>query len=125
MSPPGTCWRIYHGRIGENYILGGEDLSLREILAAVAGLAGRRPPRLRLPSRPLIPFACLAEGWARLAGKGEPRLTVAGVRMAAGTMYFSSAKAQRELGYRPRPAQDGLCDAIDWFRRHGYCGGLP
>src|SRR5713226_1068449 len=57
------------GRIGERYILGGENLPLAEILATVASLSGRRPPRLRLPLAPLMPFAFLAEGWARVTGK--------------------------------------------------------
>jgi dihydroflavonol-4-reductase len=108
------------GRIGERYILGGENLSLAEILATVASLSGRRPPRLRLPLAPLMPIAFLAEGWGRLTGK-EPFVTRDGLRMARKKMYFSSAKARAELGYAPRPVRQGLADAIAWFRQAGYC----
>jgi len=108
------------GRIGERYILGGENLSLAEILAEVAALSGRRPPRLRLPLAPLMPIAFLAESWARLTGK-EPFVTLDGLRMARKKMYFSSAKARAELGYAPRPVRQGLADAVAWFRQAGYC----
>ena len=108
------------GRIGERYILGGENLPLAEILATVASLSGRRPPRLRLPLAPLMPFAFLAEGWARATGK-EPFVTLDALRMARKKMYFSSAKARAELGYAPRPVRQGLADAVAWFRQAGYC----
>ena len=93
------------GKVGERYVLGGRDMSLSEILAEIAALAGRRPPRLRLPHGAVLPVAVLAEAWARLAGGPEPFVTVAGVRMARKRMFFSSAKAARELGYRARPAE--------------------
>jgi dihydroflavonol-4-reductase len=108
------------GRVGERYILGGENLSLAEILAAVADLAGRHKPWLRLPLAPLMPVAWLAEGLARITGK-EPFVTQDGLRMARKKMYFSSAKAQAELGYAPRPARQGLAEAVAWFRQAGYC----
>src|SRR5258708_2307644 len=108
------------GRIGERYILGGENLSLAAILAEVASLSGRRPPRLRLPLTPLIPIAWIAETLARLTAK-EPFVTRDGLRMARKKMYFSSAKARAELGYAPRPVREGLADAIAWFRQAGYC----
>ena len=108
------------GRIGERYILGGENLPLAEILGMVASLSGRRPPWLRLPLAPLMPIAFLAEGWARLTGK-EPFVTLDGLRMARKKMYFSSAKARAELGYAPRPVREGLADAVAWFRQAGYC----
>lgn len=108
------------GRIGERYILGGDNLSLAAILAEVAGLSGRRPPRLRLPIAPLMPVAYVAETLARLSG-GEPFVTGDGLRMARKKMYFSSRKAAAELGYAPRPARAGLADAVAWFRAAGYC----
>jgi dihydroflavonol-4-reductase len=107
------------GRVGERYILGGEDMSLQAILAVVAELTGRRPPRLRLPHRPVMALAGLAEGWARLSG-GTPFATVDELRMASKRMYFSSAKAAAELGYRPRPARQAIVDAVAWFRDSGY-----
>jgi dihydroflavonol-4-reductase len=108
------------GKIGERYILGGENLSLAEILAVVAALSGRRAPRIRLPIAPLLPLALAAEGLARLSGK-EPFVTRDGLKMARKKMYFSSEKARRRLGYAPRPAREGLADAIAWFRAAGYC----
>jgi dihydroflavonol-4-reductase len=108
------------GRIGERYILGGDNLPLGEMLAQIANLVGRRPPRLRLPPRALLPVAVIAEAIARLGIGGEPLVTADGVRMARKPMYFTSAKAERELGYRSRPAVEGLRDAIDWYRSCGY-----
>jgi dihydroflavonol-4-reductase len=108
-----------HGRVGERYILGGDNLTLAEMLAEIANLAGRTPPRVRLPTAPLFPLAMAAEGIARLTGK-EPFLTRDGLRMAAKLMFFTSAKAERELNYRHRPAAAGLGDALKWFRGAGY-----
>jgi dihydroflavonol-4-reductase len=108
-----------HGRIGERYILGGDNLTLAEMLGEIARLAGRTPPRVRLPTAPLFPLAVVAESVARLTGK-EPFLTRDGLRMAAKLMFFSSAKAERELNYRHRPASAGLEDALNWFREAGY-----
>jgi dihydroflavonol-4-reductase len=110
------------GRTGECYILGGENLPLGRILAMIADLTGRRPPRLRLPAGALMPSARIAEAIARIAGGREPLLTTDGVRMAKKPMYFTSAKAERELGYRSRPAVEGLRDAIAWYRSHGWLG---
>ncbi|HEY3521333.1 MAG TPA: hopanoid-associated sugar epimerase [Rhodanobacteraceae bacterium] len=108
-----------HGAKGRRYILGGENLSLREILTRVARIAGRTPPRFRVSPGLVLPLAHLAEGWARVSGH-EPLLTVAGVELSRKHMYFSHARAGHELGYRPRPAQSALEDAVEWFDRHGY-----
>ena len=107
------------GRIGERYILGGENLTLAEILAEVANAVGRRPPWLRIPHRALLPVAFGAELAARITGR-DPFVTMDGVRMSQKKMYFSSAKAWRELGYQPRPARDGIADAVAWFAANGY-----
>ena len=106
--------------MGERYILGGENLPLGEMLAMIAHLVDRRPPRLRVPSGALLPVAFIAEAIARMGIGGEPLVTTDGVRMARKPMYFTSAKAERELGYRSRPAVEGLRDAIDWYRGCGY-----
>jgi dihydroflavonol-4-reductase len=107
------------GRIGERYILGGENVLLRDLLAAIAGLSGRRAPRISLPRMSLYPLAYGAEAVARLTGK-EPLLTLDGLRLARYRMFFTSAKAERELGYRSRPYQEGVADALAWFRKAGY-----
>jgi dihydroflavonol-4-reductase len=108
------------GRIGERYILGGEDLSLAEILHRIAALTGRKPPKLALPILAIWPIALVAEAFGRLTRR-EPFVTLDGLRMARHKMFFSSAKAMRELGYAPRPAEQGLADAIAWFRAAGMC----
>jgi dihydroflavonol-4-reductase len=106
------------GRPGERYILGGQDMSLREILELIARLEGRNPPRVRLPYGVVLPIAYLAEGFARLTGRSG-RITLEGVRMSRKKMFFSSAKAVRELGYRWRPPVQAFEDAIRWFRDNG------
>ncbi len=108
------------GRVGERYILGGEDMSLRRILELVAAATGRHAPRIRLPHDLVMPVAYIAETWARIFGGGEPMVTRDGVRMSRKRMYFSSAKAERELGYRHRPAKDAIADAVAWFDANGY-----
>ncbi len=109
------------GAVGERYILGGDNMTLREILRDIAAIAGRRPPRVRLPHGLVAPIAYVAEAWARLGG-GEPFVTVDGVRMARKLMFFSSQKAMDALGFRPRPAAEGLRDAVEWYRLNGYLG---
>ena len=109
------------GRVGERYILGAENMTLREILTEIAGLVGRRPPRIRLPHNLLLPVAVIAEGWARLTGLGQPMVTVDGVRLSKKKMFFTCAKAKRELGFAPRPVSEAFREAITWFRQFGYC----
>jgi dihydroflavonol-4-reductase len=107
------------GEVGERYILGGDDMALRDILAEVARIVGRRPPKLRLVPGFVLPVAYIAEAVARLTG-GEPRVTVDGVRMSRELMYFSSDKAKSALGYAPRPGIEALGEAVAWFRDNGY-----
>jgi dihydroflavonol-4-reductase len=110
---------LRQGRVGEHYILGGQNVSLAAMLADIAALRGRRPPRLKVPRAILYPLAYLAEARARLTRR-EPFLTRDGLRMSEYRMFFSSAKAERELGFRARPYQQGLADALTWFGQHGY-----
>jgi dihydroflavonol-4-reductase len=107
------------GVIGQRYILGGQNVTLADILRHIATRVGRRPPTIKLPRIPLFPLAVLAEAAARFTRR-EPMLTVDALRMAAWRMWFSSAKAERELGYRHRSAGEALDDAIDWFKGAGY-----
>jgi dihydroflavonol-4-reductase len=109
----------YHrGRIGERYILGGEDMSLRQILTQIAALVARPAPRVRLPYAAVLPMAYVAEAYARITGR-TGRLTLEGLRMSRKRMFFSSDKAVRELGYRWRPPVEAFADAIAWFRARG------
>jgi dihydroflavonol-4-reductase len=107
------------GRIGERYILGGENVHLGTMLGDIAQIVGRRPPRLRLPIAAIYPFAVGAELWARWSGR-EPFATRDGLRMARQHMFFSDAKARQDLGYASRPYREGIVDAISWFRQAGY-----
>ena len=111
----GHLLALRHGRVGERYVLGGQDMTLKQILTEVAQLLHRNPPRVRLPHGVVLPVAYAAEVFARLTG-GSARVSVESVRMSRKLMFFSSAKAQRELGYRVRPAPEALADAVRWFR---------
>ena len=117
----GHLLALRRGKIGERYILGGQDMTLKEILSEIASITGQKPPRVCIPHKVILPLACLSEGWARLSGQGEPRVTLDGVKMAKKYMFFSSIKAEQELGYNPRPAREALRDAANWFQQHGYC----
>jgi dihydroflavonol-4-reductase len=110
---------LERGRPGERYILGGDNVPLREMLREIARLTGRRPPTLELPRAPLYPLATAAEAIASVTGR-EPLLTRDGLRMSRHRMFFTSEKAMRELGYRSRPYAEALGDAVDWFRGAGY-----
>ncbi len=106
------------GRAGERYILGGEDMTLQTILGQIARLVGRAPPRIRLPYAAVLPVAYLAEGFAKISGRSG-RVTLEGVRMSRKRMFFSSAKAVSELGYRWRPPLQAFEDALRWYRERG------
>jgi dihydroflavonol-4-reductase len=114
----GHLLALDRGRIGERYILGGEDVMLGTMLAEIAQIVGRRPPGLRIARAPLFPLAWINERIARATGR-TPFLTLDSLRMAKHRMFFSSAKAHEELGYRARPHREALVDAIDWFRAAG------
>src|SRR5262249_43117221 len=113
---------LRHGQIGERYILGGENVLLGTMLADVANIVGRRPPTLRFPIAPLYPVAFAAELYARLSGK-TPFMTLDGLRMARHHMYFSDARARRDLGYTSRPYRDAIADAVTWFKQAGHVRG--
>jgi dihydroflavonol-4-reductase len=108
------------GRPGERYILGRENLTLEQILGRLARLAGRTPPRTRIPFGVAYAFSLLSTGWARVAG-GEPRAPLDAVRMARKKMFVSHEKARRELGFEPGPVDGALKRAMDWFAANGYC----
>src|SRR5512147_1723353 len=107
------------GRPGERYILGSENLTLAEILRRIAFMTGRRAPTVKIPHDVVLPLAAGAEFLARFTGR-EPFATRDGINLARKRMFFTSAKAEAELGYRPRPAGAALADALAWFRDNGY-----
>jgi dihydroflavonol-4-reductase len=114
----GHLLAFHRGRPGERYILGGQDMTLREILFEIAQLVGRKPPRIRLATGVVLPIAYVAEAVARVTGR-PGRITLEGVRMARKRMFFSSGKASRELGYQWRSPTEALRDAIAWLREQG------
>jgi len=107
------------GKIGERYILGGQNVQLSEMLTVIANLIGRRPPRVRLPRSAIVPLALAAETVARFTGR-EPFVTMDALRMSKYRMFFTAAKAERDLGFTARPFTDALTDAIRWFRDAGH-----
>ncbi|RVU21481.1 hopanoid-associated sugar epimerase [Methylobacterium oryzihabitans] len=115
----GHLLALGRGRIGERYILGGEDVMLAQMLADIAHCVGRKPPTVRLPRAAVYPIALVSELAARVTGKA-PLATLDGVRMSRYRMFFSDAKARAELGYTARPYREGLRDAVAWFRQAGY-----
>jgi dihydroflavonol-4-reductase len=105
-----------HGRIGERYILGGENWSLEEILDALARICDKHTPRVRIPWT-LALIAGVFENFAMgTLLRREPLIPLEGVRMARYKMYISSEKARKELGYNPQPAEKALREAVDYFR---------
>ena len=110
---------LHKGKVGERYILGGQDVLFSQMLVDIAGLVGRRAARIRLPWRALIPVAYIAETMANLTGR-EPFATMDGVRMAKYRMFFESRKAEQELNYSSRPYTEAINDAIRWFSDAGY-----
>jgi dihydroflavonol-4-reductase len=107
------------GKIGERYILGGQNVHLSQMLGTIATLLGRRPPRIKMPRAPIVPLALAAETIARFTGR-EPLVTMDALRMSKYQMFFTAAKAERDLGLKARPFTEALADAIAWFRGAGY-----
>jgi dihydroflavonol-4-reductase len=110
-----------YGKPGERYILGGENMTLLQILQTIDEISGKQTKRFHLPLKLILPAAWLMEKMAMVTNI-EPRATVDSVRMAKKNMFFSSDKAIRELGYQYRPATEALEDAMTWFQDNGYCG---
>lgn len=108
------------GRDGERYILGHENLQLREILEMLSEMTGIPSPRIRCPYSVALTAAWFSEGWASLTGAAEPRVPREGVYMARKYMFYDCRKARQELGFKPAPAQTALRKAVHWFIENGY-----
>lgn len=111
----GHLLALKKGRVGERYILGGDDLTFKRILDLLAAITGRPAPSLKLPHGVALAAAALETAAARALGF-TPRAPYDAVRMAKYKMFFSSAKAERELGYTHRPAREALADAVAYFQ---------
>src|SRR5690606_28092799 len=116
----GHLLALDRGSVGTRYVLGGENLTLKEILHTVAALGNVPAPRIALHHAMVLPAVWVAERMASITGR-EPFATVDAVRMARKFMFFSSERAMAELGYRCRPASEGLAEAVQWFRQNRYC----
>ncbi len=105
---------------GERYILGGENLTLKQILDKLGAITGLPSPKVKVP----YGVALAAGAWGSLVVGGmmkrEPRATIEAVQMARKKMFVTSAKAERELGWKPRPVDESLRRAVEWFKAHGY-----
>ena len=109
----------YKGRVGQKYILGNSNLTLRDIFGMLQEISGIPAPKVRLPYTPILLAAYLNEALSRITGR-EPLIPLAGVQMAAKFMYFDSSKAVRELGLPQTAVKEALVRAVEWFRQHGY-----
>lgn len=112
-----------HGKTGERYILGGDNMLLLEVLKTIDSIIGQHKKRINLPTDLMLPIAWLMEKIAAVTHK-EPRATLDSIRMAKKMMFFTSEKAIRELGYQYRPARLALEDAVRWYQENDYCSSL-
>jgi dihydroflavonol-4-reductase len=118
----GHVQALEKGRAGERYILGGENLTLKQILDRLAAITGLAAPTVKVPHIVALAGAVFYEMvMGRLLGR-EPRATIDEVRMSRKMMFVSSAKAERELGWRVIPVDEALRRSVEWFRANGYVG---
>ncbi len=110
------------GRIGERYILGARNMTLKSILDALSAITGRPAPRLRLPHAVALAAGYADELYSQLAGR-EPQIPVDGVKMSRHKMFVESDKAERELGYKPTSVDAALERSVRWYEEHGYIRG--
>jgi dihydroflavonol-4-reductase len=111
---------LERGRPGERYILGGENLTLKQILDRLSAISNLPSPTMKVPHAVAMAFAFFDENFnGKLRGK-EPRATVEAVRMGKKMMFASSAKAVRDLGFEILPVYPALRSAVEWFWEHGY-----
>ena len=107
------------GRVGERYILGGRNMTLKQILDALSAITGRPAPRVRLPHAVALAAGYADQLFSRLAGR-EPQIPVEGVKMSRHRMFVESDKAEHELGYKPTSVEAALERAVSWYQQHGY-----
>jgi len=112
-----------HGRIGERYTLGGENVTMKRLLQLLSEITGLPAPRIRLPYGPVLAMSYLNAGFCGLFPRCTPRMTPQTIRMSSHLMYFDPSKAVRELGLPQTPAKEALAKAVAWFRGNGYVRG--
>jgi len=116
----GHLLALESGVAGESYILGNENLTLKEFLELLARLTGKKPPRRKLPYAPVFCLAFIDQTFSRLSRRRVPSIPLDGVRMARHYMFYDSAKAVRDLGMPQSPVEAAAEKAIDWFTLNGY-----
>ena len=116
----GHLLAMKRGKEGEKYILGGENLTLLQILTIIADITGRRPPNFKIPHELALSIAYISELWARCISGTEPFATIDSVKMAKKPMFYNSQKAITELGYKTRPIKQAFVDSVLWFKKYGY-----
>jgi dihydroflavonol-4-reductase len=109
------------GRVGERYVLGGRNMTLKQILDVLSDVSRRAAPRLRIPHIVALAAAYADQTFSWMAGR-EPRIPLEGVRMARHKMFVDSSKAARELGYETTPVERALERAVQWYERNHYVG---
>jgi len=108
------------GNVGERYILGGENLTMKAMLDLLSGITGLPAPRIRLPYAPILALSYANAALCSLLPGMTPRMTPATIRMSRHRMYFDPGKAIRELGFPQTPARDALAKAVSWYQDNGY-----
>ena len=111
---------VEKGRVGERYILGGENVTMKGMLDLLSDITGLPSPRVRVPYRPILALSYVNAAFCRIFPKITPRMTPETIRMSSHYMYFDPGKAIRELGFPQTPARDALAKAVEWFRENGY-----
>jgi len=108
------------GRVGERYILGGENLTMKQLLDLLAEITGLPAPRFRLPYYPVLAMSFLNAGFCTLFPSCTPRMTPQTIRMSRHLMFFDPSKAVEELDFPQTPAREALGKAVAWFEENGY-----
>lgn len=112
------------GKVGERYLLGGENLTLKQLLDLLARITGRPAPRLKIPHRAALAFAFAENAYSRLCGR-EPQIPIEGVRIARHMMFVDCSKAKRELNFVAGPVAAALERAVRWYEANGYVKAHP
>jgi len=116
----GHLLALEKARPGERYILGGQNLTLKQILDKLAAITGLPSPTMKVPHAVAMGFAAFDQFFTGIVMGREPRATIDAVKMGRKKMFATSVKAERELGYKVLPVEDALRRAVEWFQEHGY-----
>jgi dihydroflavonol-4-reductase len=112
------------GKVGERYLIGAENLTLKQVLDILAGISGRKSPRMKIPHVIALAAAYADTAISKLRGR-EPQIPLEGVKIAQHNMFVDFSRAQRELGFQPGTVSAALERAVRWYSEHGYLKGQP